>query len=106
MGAGLSRKAMTHYVAIVEDAGPDKAVGVWFPDLPGCFSAGDDVDDALRNAEQALGLYADVAANEGRALPQPRTVSELREDEGVASDLKDHVVALIALHSDAVHAAE
>jgi predicted RNase H-like HicB family nuclease len=97
---------MTHYVAIVEDAGPDKAVGVWFPDLPGCFSAGDDVDEALRNAEQALGLYADVAANEGRTLPQPRTVSEMREDDRVAPDLRDHVVALIALHSDAVHAAE
>jgi predicted RNase H-like HicB family nuclease/predicted RNA binding protein YcfA (HicA-like mRNA interferase family) len=106
LGAGLSRKAMTHYVAIVEDAGPDKAVGVWFPDLPGCFSAGDNVDEALRNAEQALGLYADVAANEGRTLPPPRTVSELREVDSVASDLKDHVVALIALHSDAVHAAE
>jgi predicted RNase H-like HicB family nuclease len=43
---------MTHYAAIVEDAGPETAVGVWFPDLPGCFSAGDDVDAALRNAEE------------------------------------------------------
>jgi len=53
---------MPHYVAIVEDAGPDKAVGLWFPDLPGCFSAGDDVDEALRNAEEALALY----------MPNPR----------------------------------
>ena len=41
---------MAHYIAIIEDAGPDHAVGVWFPDLPGCTSAGDDIDDALRNA--------------------------------------------------------
>jgi predicted RNase H-like HicB family nuclease len=47
---------MTHYVAIVEDAGAEKAIGVWFPDLPGCFSAGDDIDDALRNAQEALAL--------------------------------------------------
>ena len=33
----------TIHVAIVEDAGPDTTVGVWFPDLPGCFSAGDDL---------------------------------------------------------------
>lgn len=45
---------MPHYVAIVEDAGPEKAVGIWFPDLPGCFSAGDDIDQALRNAQEAL----------------------------------------------------
>jgi HicB_like antitoxin of bacterial toxin-antitoxin system len=40
---------MAHYIAIIEDAGPDHAVGVWFPDLPGCTSAGDDIDEALRN---------------------------------------------------------
>ena len=47
---------MPHYVAIVEDAGPDEAVGIWFPDLPECFSAGDDIDEALQNAEEALSL--------------------------------------------------
>ncbi|HEX8666218.1 MAG TPA: type II toxin-antitoxin system HicB family antitoxin [Beijerinckiaceae bacterium] len=35
---------MTHDVAIVEEEG-SKAVGVWFPDLPGCFSAGDTLDE-------------------------------------------------------------
>jgi predicted RNase H-like HicB family nuclease len=45
---------MTHYIAIIEDAGPDHAVGVWFPDLPGCTSGGDDIDEALRNAPEAL----------------------------------------------------
>jgi predicted RNase H-like HicB family nuclease len=41
----------------VEEAGPDTAVGVWFPDLPGCFSGGDDLDAALRNAPEAIALY-------------------------------------------------
>jgi predicted RNase H-like HicB family nuclease len=97
---------MPHYVAIVEDAGPDKAVGVWFPDLPGCFSAGDDVDEALRNAEEALSLYAEAEAQEGRDLPPPRLLSELRNDPAAADDLKDHMVALIALHPATAHAAE
>jgi predicted RNase H-like HicB family nuclease len=47
---------MAHYIAIVEDAGPDLAVGVWFPDLPGCTSAGDDLDAALHNGREALQL--------------------------------------------------
>jgi predicted RNase H-like HicB family nuclease len=63
---------MPHYVAVVEDAGPGKAVGIWFPDLPGCFSAGDDIDDALRNAAEALAPYAESLAKEGRPLPAPR----------------------------------
>jgi predicted RNase H-like HicB family nuclease len=97
---------MAHYVAIVEDAGPDKAVGIWFPDLPGCFSAGDDIDDALRNAHEALALYAAAEAQEGRALPGPRSLSALKADPAVASDLRDHMVALIALRETPAHAAE
>ena len=97
---------MPHYVAIVEDAGPDEAIGIWFPDLPGCFSAGDDVDEALRNAEQALSLYAEAESKEGRDLPPPRPLSELRDDPAAADDLRDHMVALVALHPAAAHAAE
>lgn len=86
---------MPHYIAIVEDDGPDKAIGIWFPDLPGCFSAGDDVDDALRTAEEALTLYAESEREEGRTLPPPRTLSELRKDPMAASDLRDYMVALV-----------
>jgi predicted RNase H-like HicB family nuclease len=97
---------MPHYVAIIEDAGPEKAVGVWFPDLPGCFSAGDDVDEALRKAPEALTLYAEAEAEEGRALPPPRTLSALRNDPSAAADLRDHIIALVAFHPPAAHAAE
>ena len=97
------RDTNPHYVAIVEDAGPEKAVGVWFPDLPGCFSAGDDIDEALQNAQEALALYAESQAREGRELPAPRSVSALKNDPAV---LRDHTVALIALPAAAAHAAE
>jgi len=97
---------MPHYVAIVEDAGPDKAIGIWFPDLPGCFSAGDDVDEALLNAEEALVIYAGTEAKEGRKLPPPRPLSELRDDPAAAADLKDHMLALVALCTAAAQAAE
>ncbi|MFZ2136998.1 MAG: type II toxin-antitoxin system HicB family antitoxin [Xanthobacteraceae bacterium] len=95
---------MLHYVAIVEDAGPDKAIGVWFPDLPGCFSAGDDVDEALRNAEEALALYAEAEASDGRALPAARTLAALKNDSTAASDLRDHMVALVPLKVPAPNA--
>jgi predicted RNase H-like HicB family nuclease len=97
---------MPHYVAIVEDAGPDKAVGIWFPGLPGCFSAGDDIDEALRNAQEALVLHAESQALEGRRLPAPRTVSALKNDPEVAADMREHTLALIALQAEAAHAAE
>ncbi len=69
---------MPHYIAIIEDAGPDKAIGVWFPDLPGCFSAGDDMDEALQNAPEAISLYAELLAREQKSLPQPRKLAAIR----------------------------
>jgi len=96
---------MTHYIAIIEEAGPDHAVGVWFPDLPGCFSAGDDLDQALLNAPEALELYAEVRAADGQPLPPPRTLTELRSDPAVADDIRNFVVAVIEYPVRA-HAAE
>lgn len=97
---------MTRYVAIVEEAGPELAVGIWFPDLPGCFSAGDTIEDALLNAQEALALYAEAEVREGRRLPQARSLSALKTDPVVLPDLRDHMVALVALHANSAHAAE
>ena len=96
---------MAHYIALVEDAGTDHAVGVWFPDLPGCTSGGDDIDEALRNAPEALALYAHSLGDDGTALPRPRTLTELKSDPAIADDLKSYMVALIELPAR-THAAE
>lgn len=85
---------MPHYVAIIEDADPD-AVSLWFPDLPGCMSGGDDVDEALENAPEALALYAQDLIEDGRQLPAPRTLAELEVDPEFADDLRNHTAALI-----------
>jgi len=97
---------MPHYIAIIEEAGADTAVGIWFPDLPGCLSAGDTIDEALHNAEEALALYAESEREEGRALPAPRTLSELRKDPEAAKDIRDFIVALVPLPAGIADAAE
>ena len=88
---------MAHYIAIVEAARPDQAVGVWFPDLPGCTSAGDDLEVALRNAREALQLYAENLDHDGKPLPRPRTLTELKTDPEFVKDLDAYSVALIEL---------
>lgn len=85
---------MTHYVAIVEEE-EGKAVGVWFPDLPGCFSAGDTLDEAMLNAREALALYADALREDGRSMPRARTLTELKADAEAAADIESYMVALI-----------
>lgn len=39
-------------IAIHKDA--DTSYGVTVPDIPGCFSFGDDIEDAVKNAEEAI----------------------------------------------------
>ncbi|MBR0810806.1 MULTISPECIES: type II toxin-antitoxin system HicB family antitoxin [Bradyrhizobium] len=86
---------MAQYVAIIEDTDPDEAVGLWFPDLPGCISGGDDVDEALENAPEALAFYAQELIADGRQLPPPRTLDELKAAPEFADDLGKHTVVLI-----------
>lgn len=85
---------MPQYIAIIEDTDPD-AVSLWFPDLPGCISGGDDIDEALEGAPEALAFYAQELSAEGRELPPPRTLDQLKADPEVADDLGKHAVALI-----------
>jgi predicted RNase H-like HicB family nuclease len=63
---------MKIYHAIVHKD-EDSAWGVQFPDLPGCFSAADELDDVLANASEAVGLYL-----EGEKPPQPSSLEAIR----------------------------
>lgn len=49
---------MTHYIGIVHKD-EDSSYGIAFPDLPGCFSAGEDLADLERNAIEAIELFLD-----------------------------------------------
>jgi predicted RNase H-like HicB family nuclease len=70
---------MTQYVAVVEkDA--DSAFGVWFPDVEGCFSAGDTLDEAVASAAQALRQHVEVLQSAGRSVPPARSIDALLDD--------------------------
>lgn len=44
---------------------------VWFPDLPECHTDGDDLDDAVNMAAEALELVIESHIENGRKLPEP-----------------------------------
>jgi len=50
--------------------------GVVVPDLPGCFSAGDTIDEAVENAREAIALFCEVLATDGKKIPAPRPLAE------------------------------
>jgi predicted RNase H-like HicB family nuclease len=76
---------MARYVALVD--GKPGAFGVVVPDLPGCTSGGATVDDALRNAVEAVTLWVEDARADGEKIPKPRSAEALRDDAEVAAAL-------------------
>ncbi len=80
--------AVKYYPAIVERA-ETEGFGVFFPDLPGCTSGGDTLDEAARNAEEALAMWVDEMLQAGEAIPAatPLDAVEVEEDIAVAARL-------------------
>ncbi len=78
---------MARYVALVD--GRAGAYGVTVPDLLGCTSAGRTTDEALRNAIEAVRLWAEDAIADGEELPTPRSAEVLRADAEVAAAIAE-----------------
>jgi predicted RNase H-like HicB family nuclease len=50
---------------ILLEPSEDGGYTVYVPSLPGCISEGNDVDDALRNIQEAIELYLEPIDDEG-----------------------------------------
>ena len=55
---------------------------VVFPDLEGCFTCGDDMADALFMAEDALALVLYGYESDGREIPAPSKMEDLKLNAG------------------------
>jgi predicted RNase H-like HicB family nuclease len=77
----------THYVAVIEKE-PDSAFGVWFPDVEGCFSAGDTLEEAVTNAAAALRQHTEALESAGKRLPASRIVDDVLRDKDVRTSVK------------------
>lgn len=54
----------------------DSDFGVTFPDLPGCFSAGDTIEEALANAQEAAECHIEGFLLDSEPVPVARTIEE------------------------------
>ncbi len=64
---------IVEYSVVVHEA---EEGGVWVdvPALPGCYSQGESVEEALGNVREAIALYLEVLRDEGRAAPRDTDV--------------------------------
>lgn len=82
---------MRQYIALIhKDAGSD--YGVSFPDLPGCVTAGLDLDDARSMAEEALALHLSGMAEDEEPIPEPSSLEAVMADR----ENRDAVAILVS----------
>jgi predicted RNase H-like HicB family nuclease len=69
------------YPAVVERAG--EGFSVFFPDLPGCTSAGRTLSEAALNAEEALTGHLLVSLQHGDIVADPSDMGDIEADPEV-----------------------
>lgn len=77
------------YLGVIELG--EKGFGVFFPDIPGCVSAGGSLFEAMANGEQALAAHIELLVQEGEEVPEASTEVSVAEDIEVASYFLTHV---------------
>ena len=66
------------FIAIFEYA--EDGINITFPDLPGCISCAEaeNMEEALKNAKEALGLYLFGMEQDGETIPAARSIKDIK----------------------------
>jgi antitoxin HicB len=71
---------MPYYIALIHKD-RDSCYGLSFPDLPGVFTAGETIDEAMQKAAEVLDFAAeDWSSLDGQPFPAARSIDELRAE--------------------------
>lgn len=65
------------YMVVVEE-GPE-SFGAYVPDLPGCVAAAESREGVLRLIREAIEFHLEGMKQDGVAIPEPHSTSELVE---------------------------
>jgi predicted RNase H-like HicB family nuclease len=66
------------YPIAIEPGTDSAAWGVVVPDLPGCFSAGDSMEEAMIQAEDAVTAWIEATLDAGQEIPKPSSIDAMR----------------------------
>jgi predicted RNase H-like HicB family nuclease len=75
--------------------------GVTVPDLPGCFSAGGSVDEALAMAKEAIEVYLEQLIEDGKLVPLPGRIEQHQRN----SDYRGGVWAIVSVDQSTLRVA-
>jgi predicted RNase H-like HicB family nuclease len=76
---------MRYPVVIHKDANSD--YGVTVPDLSGCFSAGETLDEALQEVTEAIECHLEGLLMDGESIPVPHSIEHYQSDSNYAGGI-------------------
>ena len=76
---------MRYVVVIHKDENSD--FGVTVPDLTGCFSAGETIEDAIENAAEAIECHLEAMLLDGENIPSPKPIEFHRKNPDFANGI-------------------
>lgn len=68
------------YPIAIEPGDETSAFGVIVPDFPGCYSAGDTLEEAHANVKESAELWLEAVLEDGGAVPPPSSPAVLRHE--------------------------
>jgi predicted RNase H-like HicB family nuclease len=80
---------MNFPVVVHKDA--DSVYGVTVPDLPGCFSAGETLDEALENVKEAIACHIEGLLMDEELLPIPQAIEKHYQNPDYSDGIWDSV---------------
>ena len=84
----------THLIALIQ--GQPGNFGLTFPDVPGCVTAADSLDDLLRQASEALAFHMEGLVEDRQPMPIAHALEELQANPEFAIDFAEaRLVTLI-----------
>lgn len=58
----------------------DDGISIEFPDLPGCLPCADDLESAVKNANEALKLHLFGMEEDNEDIPEPTPVNKIKTE--------------------------
>lgn len=90
--------AMDQYLVVIERTAT--GYSAYSPDVPGCITTGESVEETTSNMREALTLHLEMLRSDGDPLPLPRGAAGVRETEALYGG-EDYLLTYIEMPSAA-----
>ena len=85
---------LRHYPVVLHKD-PESCYGVTVPDLPGCFTAGDTVEDALKQARKAIEFHIECLLLDGDPIPESKDIASHQNNPNYADGQWESVTVIV-----------